>query len=214
MRRVGLLATLAAVLVTAAWWMFLVSPRNGRIADLRDDLTVAEDTEGRLRVQIRQLEEIRDREVEYLAALGQLESLIPERPLLDEFIEEIFALTNATGVDLQGLSPAVPAIAGEGSELREVAVSAQIEGQFFEVLGFLFGLNEMERLVRVDAIAVSSAESDSGATILSVAIEMRLFTLADLLPPLDDIVIPGSDDTTTTTVLEGGDVEAGEELSP
>lgn len=214
MRRIGLLVTLASLLITAAWWMFLVSPRNGRIADFRDDLTVAEDTEARLRVQIRQLEEIRDREVEYLAALGQLESLIPERPLLDEFIEEIFALTNATGVDLQGLAPAVPAIAGEGSELREVAVSAQIEGQFFEVLGFLFGLNEMERLVRVDAIAVSSAESDSGATILSVAIEMRLFTLADLLPPLDDIVIPGSDDTTTTTVLEGGDVEAGEELSP
>ncbi|MDP2623540.1 MAG: type 4a pilus biogenesis protein PilO [Actinomycetota bacterium] len=214
MRRVGLLAILAAVLVTAAWWMFLVSPRNGRIADLRDDLTVAEDTEGRLRVQIRQLEEIRDREVEYLAALGQLESLIPERPLLDEFIEEIFALTNETGVELQGLAPAVPAIAAEGSELREVAVSAQIEGQFFEVLGFLFGLNEMERLVRVDAIAVSSSESESGITILSVAIEMRLFTLADLLPPLDDIVVPGSGDTTTTTVVEGGDAEAGEELSP
>jgi len=214
MRRVGLLATLAAVLVTAAWWMFLVSPRNGRITDLHGDLTVAEDTEARLRVQIRQLEEIRDREVEYLAALGQLESLIPERPLLDEFIEEIFALTNETGVDLQGLAPAVPAIAGEGSDLREVAVSAQIEGQFFEVLGFLFGLSEMERLVRVDAIAVSSADDESGTTILSVSIEMRLFTLADLLPPLDDIVIPGSDDTTTTTVLGAGDVEAGGEPSP
>jgi hypothetical protein len=72
----------------------------------------------------------------------------------------------------------------------------------------------MERLVRVDAIAVSSSESESGITILSVAIEMRLFTLADLLPPLDDIVVPGSGDTTTTTVVEGGDAEAGEELSP
>ena len=198
MRRVGLLAVLAAVLVTAAWWMFLISPRNGRIAEYRDDLVVAQDTEQRLRVQIRQLQEIRDREVEYLAALGQLESLIPDRPLLDEFIEEIFALTTETGVSLQSLSPALPTLTADESGLREIVVSAQLEGEFFEILGFLFGLNEMERLVRVDAIALSSSEVD-GETLLSVGIEMRLFTLADLIPPLDDLAFPGDDGSTTTT---------------
>jgi Tfp pilus assembly protein PilO len=207
MRRVGLLAVLAILFITAAWWMFLISPRNGQIADHQDDLVVAQDTENRLRVQIRQLQEIRDREVEYRAALGQLEALIPERPLLDEFIEEIFALTNETGVDLQTLAPSLPSATEEGSELREIVISAQIEGEFFEVLGFLFGLNEMERLVRVDGIAVSSSETETGDTILAVGIEMRLFTLADLLPPLDDIAIPGDDGTTTTTA-PAGDSEA------
>ena len=207
MRRVGLLAVLAILFITAAWWMFLISPRNGQIADQKDDLVVAQDTENRLRVQIRQLQEIRDREVEYLAALGQLEALIPERPLLDEFIEEIFALTNETGVDLQTLAPSLPSATEEGSELREIVISAQIEGEFFEVLGFLFGLNEMERLVRVDGIVVSSSETETGDTILAVGIEMRLFTLADLLPPLDDIAIPGDDGTTTTTA-PAGDSEA------
>jgi Tfp pilus assembly protein PilO len=207
MRRVGLLAVLAILFITAAWWMFLISPRNGQIADQKDDLVVAQDTENRLRVQIRQLQEIRDREVEYRAALGELEALIPERPLLDEFIEEIFALTNETGVDLQTLAPSLPSATEEGSELREIVISAQIEGEFFEVLGFLFGLNEMERLVRVDGIAVSSSETETGDTILAVGIEMRLFTLADLLPPLDDIAIPGDDGTTTTTA-PAGDSEA------
>jgi len=211
MRRVGFLVVAGALLLTVAWWMFLVSPRNGRIDDLRGDLTVAQDAEQRLRVQIRQLEEIRDREVEYLAALGQLEGLIPERPLLDEFIEQIFALTNETGIDLQSLAPSLPAVTEDGTELREVAISAQIEGEFFEILGFLFGLNEMERLVRVDAISVSSSEDETGTTILSVSIEMRLFTLADLLPPLEDLVIPG---TTSTTLPPEGDAEAGEAAGP
>jgi Tfp pilus assembly protein PilO len=200
--------------ITAAWWLFLVSPRNSRIAELGDELVVAQDTEQRLRVQVRQLEEIRDREVEYLAALGQLESLIPERPLLDEFIEAIFALTNDTGVELQALSPSLPAVAGDDSDLREIAISAQIEGEFFEILGFLFGLNEMDRLVRVDGISASSSVDESGVTVLAVGVQMRLFTLADLLPPLDDIVIPdvGGTDTTTTTLP--GDAEAGGEVGP
>lgn len=213
MRRIGLLVLLALVFVTAAWWMFLVSPRNAQITELDDELVVAQDTEQRIRVQIRQLEEIRDREVEYLAAVGQLESLIPERPLLDEFIEAIFALTNETGVDLQTLSPSLPASAGAESDLREIAISAQIEGEFFEILGFLFGLNEMDRLVRVDGISVSSTVDESGVTRLAVGIQMRLFTLADLLPPLDEIEIPvGNGDTTTTTSVN--DLEAGGETPP
>ena len=208
MRRVGLLGVLAAVLVTAAWWMFLISPRNGRIADFRDDLVVAQDTEQRLRVQIRQLQEIRDREVEYLAALGELESLIPDRPLLDDFIEEIFELTNQTGVSLQTLSPALPTLTTDESGLREIVVSAQLEGEFFEILGFLFGLNEMQRLVRVDGIALSSTQV-GGETILSAGIEMRLFTLADVLPPLDDLAFPGGGEATTTTTAPDTEASGG-----
>jgi Tfp pilus assembly protein PilO len=191
--------------------MFLVSPRNGRIVELGDELVVAQDTEQRLRVQIRQLEEIRDREVEYLAALGQLESLIPERPLLDEFIEAIFALTTESGVELQTLSPSLPAPAGDETDLREIAITAQIEGEFFEILGFLFGLNEMDRLVRVDGISATSTVDEFGVTLLSVGVQMRLFTLADLLPPLDDIVIPGDGGTESTTTTVVGDLEAGGE---
>jgi Tfp pilus assembly protein PilO len=213
MRRIGLLVVLGMLLLTAAWWMFLVSPRNSRIAELGDELVVAQDTEQRLRVQVRQLEEIRDREVEYLAALGQLESLIPERPLLDEFIEKIFALTNDTGVELQALVPAFPAVLEDGTDLRQIAITAQLEGEFFEVLGFLFGLNELDRLVRVDAISVASSVDPSGVTLLAVGIQMKLFTLADLLPPLDDIVIPGAGSGSTTTTVAGDD-EAGGEVLP
>lgn len=186
MRRAGLLVTLAILLVTGVWWMFLISPKNGDIADLEQELTGAIDSEQRLRVQINELETIRQAEVEYLAGLGRLDALIPQRPLLEEFIEQIYELTTETGVELQTLAPSVPS-SSDDSELREVAVSVQIEGKFFELLGFLFGLNDMERLVRVDSIAVSSTTEDVGGTILSVSIEVKLFTLADLLPILDEV---------------------------
>jgi len=191
MRRVGLFVALAVLLVTGAWWMFLISPKNGEIDDLRQDLNVAVDTEQRLRVRINELEAIRQSEVEYLAAIGKLDALIPERPLLEEFIEQIYELTTETNVELQTLAPSLPA--ATDSDLREVAVSAQIEGAFFEVLGFLFGLNDMERLVRVDGVAVSTSTDELGETVLSASVEMTLFTLADLLPLLDEVeaVTPG-----------------------
>jgi hypothetical protein len=117
-------------------------------------------------------------------------------------------------VELQTLSPSLPAVAGDETDLREIAISAQIEGEFFEVLGFLFGLNEMDRLVRVDGISASSSVDESGVTVLAVGVQMTLFTLADLLPPLDDIVIPGDGGTGTTTTTLAGDAEAGGGVSP
>lgn len=206
MRRTGLLATLAVLLVTGVWWMLLISPKNGDIADLEQELVGAIDTEQRLRVQINELETIRQAEVEYLAALGRLDALIPERPLLEEFIEQIYELTTETGVELQTLAPSVPS-SSEDSDLREVAVSVQIEGKFFELLGFLFGLNDMERLVRVDAIAVSSSTEEGLGTILSASIEIKLFTLADLLPILDELESLTPDDPPDPDPGEG-DLEA------
>jgi Tfp pilus assembly protein PilO len=176
---------------------------------------VAIDTEGRLRVQIKQLEEIRDSEVQYLAALGTLEGLIPDRPLLEDFIEQIYALANETGIDLQTLAPSLPAAADDGSALREISVSAQVEGQFFEVLGFMFGLSDMERLVRIDAVTASSSQDENGATVLSASLELTLFTTADLLPVLDEATaLPDSTDTsgdgTDTTVDPGFEASASE----
>jgi Tfp pilus assembly protein PilO len=206
MRRLGVLTLLGVLVVTALWWMFLISPRNASIGDLHDQLSAAVDTESRLRVQIAQLQEIRDREVEYQAALGKLNALIPDRPLLDEAIEQIYTLAGETGVDLQTLSPSVPAPAGEGSELREIDISAQVEGEFFELLGFLFGLSDMERLVRVDGISLSSTQDESGTTFLSASIDLRLFTTADLLPTIEPA--PSSDTTTTTTATTDSSFEA------
>jgi Tfp pilus assembly protein PilO len=200
MRRIGVIVVVLAVLVTVGWWMFLISPRNARISDAHRELNAAVDTEVRLRGQIQELQGIQDRQVEYQAALARLDDLIPDRPLLDEAIEQIYALAGDTGVDLQTLSPSIPSPVDVGSDLREIDISTQVEGEFFELLGFLFGLNDMDRLVRVDGISVSSSQDESGATVLSASVDLRLFTTADLLPTED----VGASTTTTVGVGSGG----------
>ena len=143
MRRWVILGLVLAVLLAAAWWSFLISPRNARIAQAGDDLEAALSQEMALRSQVVQLQDIRASEVEYLAAIGQLETLIPEVPLLDEFIDDVYALCGTTGVELLNMAPAMP-VPMVDSSLRQITVTVTIDGEFFEVLGFLFGV--MERL--------------------------------------------------------------------
>jgi Tfp pilus assembly protein PilO len=195
MRRLPLLFLLAVVLIGVAWWFLLIGPKNADIERLESELAAAQEFEQRLRVQIRQLEEIGDRELQYRVALGQLDGLIPEVPRLDEFIEEIHRLSNATGVDLRSLGPALPAPTTTNGELQEFVVMTTIHGEFFQVLGFLFGLNDMERLARVDAIAVNSSQDEFDRTILDVSLQIRVFTLSGVLPELLDPLPPiDSDD--------------------
>ena len=200
MRRGLLLGVLVALLLIVGWWFLLISPRNASIADAEDELQIAQEQEQRLRVQLNQLTEIDANAVLYSEAITRMSTLIPEQPLLDEFIEQIDALAARTGVDLVTLSPAVPTPDPE-SDLRVISASVEIHGGFFDVLGFLFGLNDMERLVKVTSIAVTSSSSESGATELTVSLQLEAYTLADLVPIGEELPEPPAtpESTTTTT---------------
>jgi Tfp pilus assembly protein PilO len=212
-RRWVIFGVMLSVLLAVVWWFFFISPRNASITQAGDDLRAAQDQEMALAAQVDQLRTIRDAEVEYLAGIGEMETLIPERPRLDEFIEDIYALCGTTGVELLNLAPAMPVPMTESS-LRQITVAVSIDGDFFEVLGFLFGVMDMDRLVRVDAIAVSSSQDEAGATSLSASLSLRLFTLADLVPvaPPADTGAGTTDGTTgdTTPEAQATSVPSGE----
>ena len=149
-------AIVAALAVTALWWLFVVSPRNEEVADINAQLDAAEAREESLRTQIRQLTSIKDQEVSYLFAIGQMETSIPENPEEAAFIDQINFLADRTGVDLTNLTLAPPTSPiEEGASGFEIPTRIAVEGQYFEVLGFLYGLEAMERLVRVDSLNLS-----------------------------------------------------------
>lgn len=198
MRRWVILGVLLALVLAVVWWFFFIQPRRGNIDQAHKDYQVTLDEAARLQGQVDALIDIRNAEVEYLAGIGQLETLIPLEPLLDQFIEDIYSLCGTTGVELLNLAPAMP-VPMTDSALRQITVAVTIDGQFHEVLGFLYGVQQLERLVRVDAVAISSGQDETGATSLSVSLSMRLFTLADLLPvagaPEDGGTTPGDGST-------------------
>lgn len=158
MRRPGvLLGVLGVIVVTVLWFLFFLSPRNDDIEQAEQALASAQDQEQILRTQIANLEDISEQQFSYQVAIQEMEASIPIDPELDAFIEDLTFLAERSGVDLVAVAanPPAPVIAEDAADFFEVEVTLALEGQFFELLGFLYGLEEMERLVRVDNMALN-----------------------------------------------------------
>lgn len=211
--RILLAGALVVVLVTAGWWILLAAPINQRLGDVEARLADARASEDRLRSQLARLRDIDDREVSYRFAIGEMDAAIPETPRIDALIEEVNVLALRTGVTVQslGLDPPV-----EGTQPLRIRMSIALEGRYFEVLGFLYGLEALDRLVVVDAISIvpSSPEDDAEeagppegetttttlgprvrpeVTVLQVRVDATVFTRTPVVATT----------TTTTTVPDG-----------
>lgn len=153
-----LVAVLALILVTVLWWLFFFSPKRDAIAAAEADLDNAVLRESTLQGRLAQLREIKDNELSYLFAIGQMESSIPSTPQADAFIEDIAFLAESTGVTLNSLA-LTPPIADEETGGFEVPVAVSVDGEYFEILGFLYGVEALDRLVRVDGVQLSPIEA-------------------------------------------------------
>lgn len=203
-RRNILVAALVAVLLIVVWFFFVVSPRRGEVSDIESQIDTAEITAQGLRGEKAALLAIRDSELSYQRATAELERSIPMTPNLAEFIEDFNLLADETGVDVIALSPALP-VAIEDVPFQTLDISTTIEGQFFEVLGFLYGLEDLERLVRIDGVSLSASPTELGPTLITAALTGRIFTLAVDLPTPGLEPLPPADDGTTTTTTIAGD---------
>ncbi|GBD85699.1 Pilus assembly protein, PilO [bacterium BMS3Abin02] len=197
MKRTGFVfGLLGIVLLTALWYMFFMRPINERIADTQAQLQTERDTEVLLRTQLASLKKIQDNELNYISAIGAMDAQIPPTPQMPALIDDLDALADETGVDWLGSTIGNPT-QNENQDYFEIPISIRIKGQFFEVLGYLYGIADLERLVRIDGIAIAP-NSEDGFTMLDVTISAKAFTTSDL-------VTAEVADTTTTTTPDGGE---------
>lgn len=201
MRRTGvILAALGVLLVTALWWFFVISPTNTRISEAEDQLQSAQDNEVLLRTQLSRLKKIQENELTYLSAIGALEAAIPPTPQMPALIDTLAELAEDSGVQWESGTYGNPTEV-EGEDYFEIPVSLIVEGQFFEILGYLYGIADLERIVRVDAVSLTPTEDDAGFTIETVSISAVTFTTGNVVLP--GVIEEVTETTTTTTPGDG-----------
>ncbi len=217
MRRT-LIGVLVAVLVMALWYFFVVGPINERKDIARTDLENAQNEEFTLRTTLSRLRKIEENQLEYATAIGQLETAIPSSPRLAELIDDLNFLADENGLAWTSGSYGIPGQIDEG-DIYSIAVTVQVQGQFFEILGYLYGIAELDRVVRVDSIALSSSSDDAGFHTMSASINAVVFTTSGVTIP-DDLMSAGleepldeetaSEETTTEDSAESEDATAGD----
>lgn len=192
-RRLLAFGTLFFLLVSVLWYFFLLSPRNGKLSELDDQLQTAIAEGDALRMAAVALRDVQENDVAFLAAIGQMEAGIPEEAELAVFIEDVTALATATGVSLQSLSPSEPTVSPE-MPVYEITITLAMEGEYFELLGFLFGLDDLERIVVVQAISITAG--GGGAT---EEPEQPEETTTTVTPTTTTTVAGGSESSTSST---------------
>lgn len=203
MKRTGLIMGLLGLgLVTALWYFFVISPMNTKIADAQDQLASAEDNQVLLQTQLMRLKKIQENELTYRSAIGALEAAIPPTPQMPALIDDLAQLAVDSGVEWESGTYGNP-VEVEGEDYYEIPVNLSVQGQFFEVLGYLYGIADMERIVRIDAVSLSPTEDDAGFTIENVSISAVTFTTGDVVLPVPEEPA----ETTTTTTTTPGDGE-------
>ena len=194
MRRVLILGILLFFIITAAWWFLFMSGKSAEISDFEDQTATANIEQQTLEARRNELQALAAKEGDYLLALGEIQNSIPAFPDGAALIEDINNIALETGVDLLTLSPSQP-VASNVEGLYEISTIIRFEAPYFKVLGVLFAIEDLERLVRVDQMSVDASLDEDGTNILSVDLTATAFSQTGLAAAGVDAGTDGATDT-------------------
>jgi len=198
-----LLGLLFVIITSAAFYFLVYSPKSIEIDDAEQQLQTLEAEEAQLQARVAALRRIEARLVEYRDAVNQMAVSVPVDPEMDVLIIELNQLAVDSGVTWVSGAWSVPSEA-DPTGLRSVPLSIAVQGQYFEILGYLYGISEMDRLIVVDSLSFSPSLQDDGFNVISVNISAVTFTTGSIQVPVVPVVEETTTTTTTTTTGDGG----------
>ncbi len=186
MRRGLAIGLLLAVLAGLGFYFLMLQPVFDNISDLEAQTDVAVQQQATLLQERNRLHRIQDSELQYIDAIGEIDRMIPPTPQQSDLLNELEALAADTNVTWQGASFAEPTAGPDGNGLNQIGVSLQIEGQYYEVLGYLYAVQDLERILRVDSASFSPSQDEDGLTQLATSISLVAFTTGEVALPVAD----------------------------
>jgi len=199
MRRALFIGIPIVLIIGAAWYFLLIQPINEEILDQEAQLELLVSQEATLQQQLSALRRINDRLPEYQRAVAEMQVSIPPTPQVDALIDQLKVLADDTNVDWDEVAFTTPSDPDDAG-FRTISVNMTVRGQYFEILGYLYGISEMDRLVRVDSLAFTPQLTDDGFNEITVTINAVAFTTGTIVVPAQpEIIEPIPEDETTTT---------------
>jgi Tfp pilus assembly protein PilO len=216
----GMLIGIAAggVVLILLWYFLLFSPTSSDLNDTRDQVSEAQHQKQELENTVRRLKDLSRNAPQQEADLRTLKAAVPDNPDLGEFILQANEIATASGVDWLAITPSPPVASTGSGPNSTIGLSIQVEGGFFQVLDYLNRLEDLDRLVIVDSVSIStggsgsstgSSASSTGSTdtsgssssdpTLSVTLTGRMFTNAEAAPVAGSSTGSSSSGTTTPT---------------
>jgi type IV pilus assembly protein PilO len=210
---------LGCIVVLAAGWFLLVSPKRSDAADLRSQAASKVSSNSQLENQLQILKAQAKALPKEQAKLAAVAARIPDNPALPALIRALTTAAKSTGVELVSVTPGAPAAAAAGpaagtvtsgkparaasssaGQLTAIPINLNVVGGYFQVEQFVGKLETLQRSMRVSALTVAPGANpmkaqQSGATLedgksLASTITAQVF-MAVNRPAATAVNVPG-----------------------
>ena len=163
------LAVLGVLVVLAAGWFLLISPKRSEAADIALQASDKQSSNAVLRTKLALLKSQAKGLPAQQAKLAVVAAKIPDNPALPALIRALDAAAASTDVELVSLSPSPPtavaapvaapvagaARAAAANTLQQVALSLNVAGGYFQVEQFLNRLENLQRAFKVNGFSLA-----------------------------------------------------------
>ena len=166
--RLGPLIAGAVVLALAILLvLFLVLPKMHSVSDAKTTLATAASQQQTLRTQLSALQQAEGDAAHDKAVIANVQRQLP--PTADEPGMLLLMANSATraGIDLWQFTPSTPTLVA-GEDLSAIPVSFTVKGSYFALAEYLYNLETLPRVAKVQNVTVSSVGASSATTTSSV----------------------------------------------
>jgi Tfp pilus assembly protein PilO len=182
-------AALACVVVLAATWFLLISPRRAQVAETRDQQVAAQQANDVLRAKVAQLKAQFAELPQTKAELARLHQQLTPTADMPALVRTISDLSTAAGTSLTNITPGVasalgaasgtagsaPAAGGSGASAADakgvvsIPMSIVVNGDYYQVVGFVRLLQtQMSRALVISGLQLDQAGSGLGLVTLNL----------------------------------------------
>jgi Tfp pilus assembly protein PilO len=176
-RAVTALAVLGAFAVLYGWNALVLAPRSRAQAAVGKQLASVRSQGDGLRQSLAQLRQLAGDTEGREAELARLGRLVPAGPDMAGAIVALNDTATAAQVEWTSLTPSPPAPVPGGGPVG-ISLSIKVGGSFNQIFDYLRRLESLDRLVVVDSVSVTVANTVGGVPKLEADLKARMFAVA------------------------------------
>ena len=205
-----IIAVALMILVLLLFFVFFIRPRQGKVADLNQQVEAENQRTVQLNAELQRLKSLQANAPRLQARLQKVRDLVPQSNQVPNFIFQVQEAADSSGVSFVSIAPELPKAPPEGASLAEVRLTIDAGGGYFALQDFIRRLYSLDRAVRIDTLtltsnvagagtASTSSSSEAGAAPPSTNGEITSSMTARIFYELPAGASTSSTTTTTTT---------------
>ena len=159
-----ILTAVACVLILVGGWFLLVSPQRAKVASIKADTESQQSVNQGLQSKLSILQAGAAQVPAQQAQIDKIKQQIPTAPQLPTLIRSVSQAASDAGVTLGTFTPASPTDVVGAAGVSFVALTVSVKGGYFALEQFLNNLEQIQRALLVNGVAIDSQGASSGSS--------------------------------------------------